>query len=536
MENSMQNLMQNPAHTHNGTGLAAGVAEGPRAALEAAPTPAPGSAPLPTVAIAESYPLADLITRLRDRYGNRLPWSFAHSVALVSDRPLEETPLRETLAVIRAAEPGRAGRLHHFYDERLLPAIDGVRKTLVAELHRVVERREDARRRGEAADAAQAAVREARGAATQRDAEALMALDEPLGQAHREAAEAVARTGGSYDPQAPSDACVLRHAPLPMEAVLGEMRLPDPDTRPGIGARAVSWVCTGVVGAMIGVSIGILGQFLQSQSLLLVPAVLGGFIVAGVAIAVMGKKALAGWVHVLSEWFHQGHGPKRWGAFLALAASLVTLLLLGDAAAERRGLLAAILRRETLGTLSGGHLSAGSQAGDLTFWLVPVLATIGYVGTACWMGWMDGRAPAVRNAARARQEAEFAARDAEVRSRGEVTAALQRISLVREVLRRQGLLVERIAETARPFEEKIAWWEGTRVADPGPELDETALRRIQEALDHANGAQMDFDRALEEALASCEAGHAAFWARLRKALFGPRRPRLSTRDPRKHIR
>ena len=534
MENNMQNLtptLNGTEHTLNGNRSA----EESRGHLNVARESASGAAPLPTVAMAETYPLADLITRLRDRYGNRLPWSFAHSVALVSDRPLEETRLRETLGVIQTLEPGRAGYLHHFYDERLLPAIGGVRKTIVAELRRVVERREDSGRRDIAADAAQAAIRAARDTATRRDSETMASLEEPLTQAHRDASEAVARTGGSYNSQAPSDVCVLRHAPLPMEAVLGEMRLPDPDTRPGVGARAVSWICTGIVGAMIGVSIGILGQFLQPQNLLLVPAVLGGFLVAGVAIAVMGKKALAGWVHILSEWFHQGHGPKRWGAFLMLAASLVILVLLGDGAAERSGLLSAILRRETLATLSGGR-STGSQAGDFTFWLVPVLATIGYIGTACWIGWMDGRAPAVRNAARARQEAEFAARDAQVRSGAEVTSALHRIALVLEILHRQNLLVQRIAETARPFEDKIARWETTRAADPGLELNETALHRIQEALDHANGAQIDFDRALEAALSSCEPGHASLMTRLRRAWWGVRRPRLSTREPRKQSR
>ena len=234
----MQNLtptLNGTEHTLNGNRSA----EESRGHLNVARESASGAAPLPTVAMAETYTLADLITRLRDRYGNRLPWSFAHSVALVSDRPLEETRLRETLGVIQTLEPGRAGYLHHFYDERLLPAIGGVRKTIVAELRRVVERREDSGRRDIEADAAQAAIRAARDTATRRDSETMASLEEPLTQAHRDASEAVARTGGSYNSQAPSDVCVLRHAPLPMEAVLGEMRLPDPDTRPA-SERALS--------------------------------------------------------------------------------------------------------------------------------------------------------------------------------------------------------------------------------------------------------------------------------------------------------
>ena len=49
--------------------------------------------------------MGDRITRLRDKFFNRLPWFYAHSVPVVHDVPLKETALAGAIEEIRVELP-----------------------------------------------------------------------------------------------------------------------------------------------------------------------------------------------------------------------------------------------------------------------------------------------------------------------------------------------------------------------------------------------------------------------------------------------
>lgn len=86
----------------------------------------------------------DLLTRLRDKWGNRLPWGSAFSIPTVDETPLEQTPLAPALRVIEAQLPGRASTLHHLYNVKLLDAGRRFRDVLAEEWAWLDARNQDA--------------------------------------------------------------------------------------------------------------------------------------------------------------------------------------------------------------------------------------------------------------------------------------------------------------------------------------------------------------------------------------------------------
>ena len=511
------------------------------------PFPAPAIPPFPALAIPPFPALAippfpapgtdpknaehDLKTRNRNERGDRLPWTYTYSIPTIEDMPLEKTPLARALGVIEAVMPGRAATLHHFYNGKLLDALHRFQKVRAEEEAAAADRDAYAVRTNAAIDEHQAELTQQRDAATQADRMALAVLEDQLGAAHADAAEKVAKTGGTYDATSPNDDCVLRHAPMTEEVAAARQRLPGPHgDAHGHIMPAIGWFLTIVVGALIGVSLGIICHLLHASSLGRHWPTTLFCIVAGVGFSIGIKYAVRGLWYLIGQDYYLGVLTPKW-RFIFWTALLVTLaLLMFDASVERQGLLAlAQLQSETAAVSQpGAPASAPPLIETLVPWFVALLVTLGYLVCAGFEGYLKGRQKEVLAQVRAYRDSEFAGTDTAVRADPVNQVALHAIAHVRELLRRHAAVASRIAETAAPFEAQIAALEQGRLSERLP-LNEEARKRIQDALDNLHGAQGVFDAMFEEALSACEA-HSSFWRRLLDLFLGYRPPRRSRRE------
>lgn len=472
----------------------------------------------------------DLLTRLRDKWGNRLGWASVFSIPTVEDVPLEQTPLAPGLRAIAANLPVRAATLHHFYDVKLRPALRRFWDVLQEETARQEEANAFAQRRNAAITVEQQSLESERDAATLPDRQALTALEDgPLAEAHTVAAEKVAHAGGTYDPQTPSEECVLRHVRRPLEVHAAEASLPGPHGDPLAHLPGwLNWVLTAAVGSLVGLSLGIATHVLEADTLARHLPLAGGLAAFGVCLATLAERAVHGAWYRVGQDYYLGCPRSKWGTMLAVAVASSLLILGVDVFLERQGLLALMQLQADTQALAG-HAVGRSLTDELASWVVPLVVTLAYLCCAGGTGYLHGRREEVRNRLVARQDREWADTDAARRADPIVQTALHALSHVREVLRRRDGLASRIAALAAPFDAKIADLEGQRLPER-EEVDEAARRRVQDALDNFHGAQYTFDVMWEEALADCEGVGGGWASRLRRAFGGYRAPRRRRRE------
>ena len=483
-----------------------------------------------------AFAFHDLKTRNRSTRGDRESWSYSYSIptADADEIPLEHTPLLRALDIIEAVLPGRAATLHHFYNRKLGLAQKWHKATRREEEEALARRNTDCTAANLVLDEKQEALRRQRDEATRADREALAALDEPLMQAHQAAAEKVAGTGGLYDPNDPAAGCVLRHTPRALEEVAADLGLPGPhgDARAHMVAW-LGWFLAIVVGAFIGTSLGIITHVLHADCgyltrhwpITLLCAVLG----VGFSAAI--KQGTRGLWYLVGQDLALAVPARRWRTVSCLASAGTLAFLVCDAATERQGLLALVqLDSRTAALSAAGPAPASSLLDVLVPWCIALLVTIAYLTCAGVEGYLKGRQEEVLNLARSHRQAEFTKLDAETRMEARTQDALHALSRVREILHRHERLRFRIAETAAPFEQRLEVLEAARET-LRRSLDESALRRVQDALDDAHGAQGAFDGMFEEALEAAEA-QSGFWHRLLNVFTGYRPPHRSKRDPR----
>lgn len=484
---------------------------------------------LPHAPVAAPAP-HDLLTRLRDKWGNRLGWSSVFSIPTVEDVPLEGTPLAPGLRVIEAALPLRASTLHHFYDIKLRPALRRFWAVLQEETDRLAEENAFALRRNAEIAGAQAARGAERDAATLSVREALTALEDgSLAQAHADAAEKVARTGGVYDPQDPSEACVLRHGRRALEVLAGELGLPGPhgDIRAHLPGW-LGWTLTGLVGTLVGLSLGIVTHVLEADTIAHHLPLAAVFAVLGFGLATVAKWAVRGAWYRVGQDAYLGCPRAKWGTMLAGALLRSAILLAVDVAMERQGLLALMQLQSDTAALTG-HAQAPSLLDALVSWTVPLVVTLAYLYCAGDAGYLEGRREEVVNRLLARQDQEWTATDTTRRADPAVQTALHALAHVREMLRRCDGQAARIGALAAPFDAQVAALEGQRLPEQEA-LDEAARRRVQDSLDNFHGAQLTFDIMWEEAVGDCEGVGGGWMRRLLRAFGGYRPPRRTRRE------
>lgn len=471
----------------------------------------------------------DLLTRLRDKQGNRLGWSSVFSVPTVEDVPLEQTPLAAGLRAIALDRPVRAAALHHFYDLKLLPALRRFWQVLAEEVGRLDAGNAFAERRNADVATGRETQEAARDAATAEDRQALKALEDgPLPAAHDDATVKVARVGSLYDPADPSDGCVLRHVRRPLEAIAAEQELPGPhgDAHAHLPGW-LGWTLTALVGVLVGLSLGIVTHLLEADTVARHLPLAAAFAVLGFGLATAAKWAVRGAWYRAGQDYYLGCPRSKWGVMLAGAILRSLFVLAVDVVMERQGLLA-LMQLQTDTQALSGHAAGRSPVDELVSWVVPLAVTMAYLYCAGDAGYLDGRREEVRNRLISQQEGEWLAKDGIRRADGDVQSALHALAQVRELRRRQAALTARVGTLAAPFDARIAALEARRLPEREA-MDEAARRRVQDALDNFHGAQHTFDVMWEEAAAECE-GVGGWGRRLLRALGGYRPPRRHRRE------
>lgn len=474
----------------------------------------------------------DLLTRLRDKWGNRLGWSSVFSIPTVEDVPLEETALAPGLRVVEAQMPLRAATLHHFYDEKLRPALRRFWRVLAEETDALAAQNAFAATRNAEITAQQEALEGDRDAATAPNRLALTALEDgPLADAHGSAADRVAQAGGVYDPNDPSEGCVLRHGRTALEVVAARLALPGPhgDAHAHL-PEWLTWAMTGGVGMLVGLSLGIVTHVLEADTLARHLPLAAAFAVLGFGLAMAAKWAVRGAWYRVGQDYYLGCPRPKWGVMLSGAILRSLFVLAVDVVLERQGLLSLMQLQADTQALTG-HAQAPSLLGEVVSWIVPLVVTLPYLYCAGDAGYLEGRREEVRNRLAARQEQDWMEADTARRADPLVQEALYALSVVREALRQRDVRAARIAALADPFDAKVAELEGQRLPEREA-LDTPARHRIQDALDNFHGAQFTFDVMWEEAVGDCEGVGGGFWRRLLRAFGGYRPPRRARREER----
>ena len=432
---------------------------------------------------AEPHKETDQIARNRDAHGNRLPWAYAGSPVLVDDVDAYQTDMKRIIAEVDTHDPIAGAELGHFYNQRLLPT-----------LRRLVAVHEDAEK-GTAQARAQAEAHnrflDEQDAEINRDDRNTLAHTEAaLPDAHAQAGVAVARTGGEYDPASLTPESALRLRTESLESLAGELRLPwTPTDKHATLVPALAWLCSVMVGTLIGVSIALASKWVPSGNWFARPVPLAVCVGAGLAAAVFGKWFVKLSARAVGERFWLGLPATNWGPLAALSFVVTGGVVTMDACVEREGLMAGVRLQETLARAAGGgHAAAGSEA---LFFLMAMILTFGYAGTAWWEGYLSGRNAPCLNRLRHAQETRFALAEDARRGDGAVQNALEAVAAVNRLRHWQDALAARIAE-------RKAALDAQRVPVPDG-VSPDGLRRIQDAVDQMNHAQAEFDGLLAEA-------------------------------------
>jgi len=460
--------------------------------------PSAGTSPLP----ADPYP------RRRDRLGNRLPYSYTHSLSVVEDIPLEETPLAVTIREVERYASAAAGVLRHFYDHRLRPAIGRVRAVCAEEEARLERRITQTIHTNEALETDLARLRgeldAVRTSLHSEDASFIVDLD----RASSAVIEAVAAAGGQYDPH---------RQPLPgepdrsrnPEVVSWKVRQPLAGGGHDSMPELLGWMATALVGVMIGVSLGTLSGSLYVDSLFRDVQSLLFWLAIGMGPALLGKFAIRYFHHRAAEvsYFAAPVGER----LLTISAALVfDAAILGiDALIQQKGMLAALVSQSPI--LPSASNPAPGTAEEVLFLLAAMLVTLGYVAVAAWEGNRQGRRGPI-DACIAAEMPPLSIHGITHFDTPEARVALAAIGTEDALKVRRGA-----ARQAR--EREIATLEGqiaARASELRPvnvELSERGLQRIQDALDDLAGAQKQWDYLLAVNLARLPEGNSALWVK-----------------------
>lgn len=438
--------------------------------------------------------LHDLITRNRDYLGNRKGFCYAYNPATVDDTLIERSPLIGAIEVIREHCPGRAAQLEHYYNNKLLAAERRLYDVRLAEQLKLQQYNTRAIKENTDIDALVKSLEEDKAQAIAQHRQTFDSMNNSLSEAHKSAGEKMAGVGAPYDPANPTASSLFDISLNRMRAVAAELKLPwSPENTKPLLHTYLSWALSIVVGVMIGLSLGIMAQFLHPDTIAreMLPVLL--FAIIGSAAAILGRAAIKYGHKQAAErsylglpWYH------RIGVLLCALAVDVAVLCI-DSTLEQQGLLATVRFQNAINSLSG---AAGSSSSQAIYFLCAVVLSLGYTTCAAWEGYMAGRQEAITNLVHARCEEIIE----EKKGDAAVAEALSAIAQV-NALRYQ--ITELESRISRPYDQKVAQLQSRRL----PVLDDLPLNskeRVQDAIDNFNGAQNEFDAAMEAVLRGCE--------------------------------
>lgn len=435
----------------------------------------------------------DPVVRPRFKYGSTRTRRFAYDEPLPDKHRLEETPLTGLLGILSSVSPATASVLHWYYNHVLQQ-----------------ERRELLRLRAEEETKRQAAAERARqhnakisadqDLARQAAESDLAAIRSEVGQAekyiheaHLAAAAPAAQTGGVYDPDHPESAC-LRHEPQPLEVVMGRVNMPwvAADSQMHLPGW-LAWSVTILVGAMIGVSIGILSHSLHADSLDRELGRTVGWALGGFAIAVGFKYTSRYAWYVVGQYVYCQFRQRRWLPAIVTALLVTASFIVADALTNLQGLLAMASQDAALNDLSGG--SSAAPAIPVPLYFVSFVVSSGFIASACYEGYLRGRRSQVQNLALVVQHDEYTARDQQVRSDPKVLEALTEANRARVHTHHKVSLETAATRRENRRDRAVDDLDKQRVPSCD-ELTESAAFRIQDQRDNVQGAMQTWNRLL----------------------------------------
>jgi len=438
------------------------------------------------------------------RRQNKSGRGFLYGPPLVEDVPLTDTPYAQTLTVLREFDPLAADHLHARWETQIRLSVRTLHQVRSEEETRLATQNaraasENARIDGEIERSEQACRASCASLEEQREAHA-----ERINEAHREAAKTVAAAGGEYDPNAPSDTSVLRIVPRDLRSIAAGYGLPwvEQDHANQMG-KVIGNVATVGFGALFGISLGLILNFLHSGSLLRSPVMFLICIGLGALWATLSRWFLHTTAFQASERFYLGLERRAWLPFALLTVGLFLITLGLDASVGKAGVvgLAHAKRASLLSTYRGDNRDSDGTVSIL----VALAFSLPYAGYAVWEGFQGGRYHPVMNRLKARQDQELKMTDAHRRSLPEVQTALHALAMVRDEQRQRADLDGRIEAVRTPYRQQTEQLRQQRVPVLD-RMDEPACRRIDESILQARGLQDDWTNDLTRAIQGCAGG------------------------------
>lgn len=434
----------------------------------------------------------DRIPRRRDDRGNRIPFGIAYIPPISGSKDLDETQLRLLLNTIDEAEPVKAAYLRSLYQDRLRPAylrLQSVRSEVEREFAQLRAR---SVRLDKEIDPIVANLESSRDDTLAQPVENLSSATQELDDARLDASEKVCVAGGSFDPENPSDDCVVRISRKSQEEAADSLQLPwGPTVRVFRLPNWLVWVLTALCGSVVGVSLAIFANFIDDLfgdvPMLLLWAVLGQ------GMAIWMRKAIGWAFFCFSESFHL-HRPRRQQvSWFVAALTVFGAILLASITVERYGIL-------KLGSFQA--MLSGSDELPITpfaMWCMAAVVTLGYFIYSAYDGIVHGRTDAIENAIAAEIERDFAERSEARREQPTVKDALRSLNFVRRAMAMVTSAEAKVAALTEEHAQRIAKEEARRIPYP-EELSQEQKYRVQDALDNLVGCQIEFDSVLASVL------------------------------------
>ncbi|MDF2441462.1 MAG: hypothetical protein JWN98_2446 [Abditibacteriota bacterium] len=462
--------------------------------------------------------LTSLIVRRRNSEGDILPYSFSYEVPLIDDVPIAQTSYDDAVRIIQGHDPERAHALRAFYDRRLLPALRRLHDARAEAEEKLRRDLHEAHTINQTVEEQQTRIQRERDAALGPFVTLIEETEDALSQAHRHAAQAMARCGQAYNPANPDASAVLRHEREPLEAIAADL---NEAWTPGDAAKRLpkwaTFALTALTGAVLGVSLGLMGEFYATDELTLRPWIVLGFCVGGIGVATLAGEGIKLFFKAVSERIYRHQSRSQWSWLLGAGVAVGALIVVIDSYVERSGLMSKVFETQLTQSLNRNVVASGiSSSEQVMFFLAGMILSLPLVLCYGWHGYLDGRYDVCRNRMIAEQERRFAAKSRWLREDGATQQALDAVSQVRDSIRHLELMHGRMAQAARPFEREMALWEAKRLPELR-ELDQMTKFRLQDLLANVHGAQIEWDRAMDAAR-GVPLWHLSFGQRLRLLL------------------
>lgn len=486
-------------------------------ANQAAPISSPDSSLKGAAQVRPAW-LTSLIVRRRSTQGDILPHSFSYEVPLIDDVPIAHTAYEDAMRIIETHDPERAHALRAFYDRRLLPALRRLHDARAEAEEKLQCGLHEARTINREVEQQQKRIQGERDAALQPFVTHIEETEDALSQAHRHAAEAMARCGHAYDPANPDASAVLRHEREPLEAIAADL---NEAWTPGDAAKrlpkAATFALTALTGAILGLSLGLMGEFYATDELSSKLSIVLGFCVGGIGVATLAGEGIKLFFKAVAERIYRHQARSQWSWLLGAGVAVGVLIVVIDSYVERSGLMSKVFETQMMQSLNRNGGASGISSGEqVMFFLAGMILSLPLVLCYGWHGYLDGRYHVCRNRMIAEQERRFAAKSQGLRQDEATQNALDAVSQVRDTIRHLELMHDRTAQAARPFEREMALWESKRLPEQR-ELDQMTKFRLQDLLANAHGAQIEWDRAMDAAR-GVPLWHLSFGQRLRLLL------------------